>query len=100
MTAHIFTSLKILGGHRPPLQCGTFSFIRKAVLILFFFLTAAPAWADVERIVILKADGLPFDLLDSYVRRTDPYTGKSVLPWIDYVFYQHGTLIRGIVERH
>jgi Type I phosphodiesterase / nucleotide pyrophosphatase len=70
-----------------------------AVLVLFFCFGAIPAWADVERVVILKADGLPFELLDSYVRRTDPYTGKSVLPWIDHVFYQHGTRIRNFYSR-
>jgi Type I phosphodiesterase / nucleotide pyrophosphatase len=105
MTAHDFQARENVGGHRPPLQCGTFSFMCKgaerflAALILLFCFWAIPAWADAERVVILKADGLPFELLDSYVRRTDPYTGKSVLPWIDYVFYQHGTRIRNFYSR-
>jgi hypothetical protein len=67
--------------------------------ILVSFLSAVNACAEIERIVILKADGLPFDILDSIVQRKDPYTGKSVLPWIEHVFYQHGTRLRNFYSR-
>jgi hypothetical protein len=52
-----------------------------------------------ERVVILKADGLPYDTLDSVVRARNPQTGKSVLPWIDYVFYQRGVRLRNFYSR-
>jgi type I phosphodiesterase/nucleotide pyrophosphatase len=57
------------------------------------------AWSAVERVVILKVDGLPFDTLDYYVRRKDPRTGKSVLPWIDHLFYERGTQFRNFYNR-
>ncbi len=68
-------------------------------VILVFCLGAIDARAEVERVVILKADGLPFDILDSFVRKKDPYTGKSVLPWIDQVFYAGGTRLRSFYSR-
>jgi len=49
--------------------------------------------------VILKVDGLPFDTLNYYVRRKDPRTGKSVLPWIDHLFYERGTQYRNFYNR-
>jgi len=57
------------------------------------------AWSEVERVVILKVDGLPFDTLNYYVRRKDPRTGKSVLPWIDHLFYERGTQYRNFYNR-
>jgi hypothetical protein len=54
-----------------------------------------------RRMVIIKVDGLPGWALDQAVARRDARTGKSELPWIDYVFYQNGTrfsrfFVRGI----
>jgi hypothetical protein len=57
------------------------------------------AWSAVDRVVILKVDGLQFDILNSFVRRKDPRTGKSVLPWIDYLFYEHGTQFQNFYSR-
>src|SRR6185295_11503658 len=68
-----------------------------AVLILL--LLPASARAQAKRLVILKLDGLPYDTVDRLVREQDPRTGKSQLPWIDYVFYQRGTRLENFYVR-
>jgi hypothetical protein len=61
---------------------------------------AAPLAAQhTTRVVLLKADGLAFDLVDEFVQERDPRTGKSLLPWIDYVFYQRGTRLGNFYVR-
>ncbi len=55
--------------------------------------TLAPGTpARVQRIVILKVDGLPDDLLEQYVKKTGgPGRDEhSRLPWIQHVFAQNG----------
>jgi hypothetical protein len=56
-----------------------------------FFSWSCLAHAEVQRLVLLKADGVPFQTLDRFVREQHPETGKSQLPWIDHVFYQGGS---------
>src|SRR5262249_37158688 len=56
--------------------------------ILFFF--SLPALAQTQRLVVIKCDGLPYEVVDQFVKQRDPQSGKSVLPWIDYIFYQRG----------
>src|SRR6185295_19354488 len=68
-----------------------------AVLILL--LLPASARAQAKRLVILKLDGLPYDTVDRLVREQDPRTGKSQLPWIDYIFYQRGTRLENFYVR-
>ncbi|HEY0322129.1 MAG TPA: alkaline phosphatase family protein [Pyrinomonadaceae bacterium] len=48
---------------------------------------------------MIKVDGLPFTEMDSFVRQRDPRTGKSLLPWTDYVFYQRGTRVPNFYTR-
>ena len=74
--------------------------LRAALSILLFILlahTASPA--QTKRLVVIKVDGLPFYEMDSFVRERDPRTGKSLLPWIDYVFYQRGTRLPNFYTR-
>jgi len=54
----------------------------KALLLL---LLAAPgvSYAQAKRVVTVQCDGLPYDVVDSFVKERDPRTGKSQLPWID-----------------
>jgi hypothetical protein len=52
-----------------------------------------------RRIVIIKVDGLPNDTVDRFVRERDPRTGKSLLPWIEEVFYQKGTRLSNFYVR-
>jgi hypothetical protein len=57
------------------------------------------AHAQAKRLVIIKCDGLPYDLLDATVRERDPRTGKSQLPWFEHVFYQRGTRVENFYVR-
>ncbi len=71
------------------------------LLALLILLVASPAvsYAQAKRIVTIQCDGLPFDIVDRFVRERDPRTGKSQLPWIDYIFYQHGTRLANFYVR-
>src|SRR5678815_1795468 len=67
-----------------------------AVLLLFF---SFPAFAQTKRLVVIKCDGLPYDVVDRYVKQRDPQSGKSVLPWIDHIFYQRGARLSNFYVR-
>jgi hypothetical protein len=54
---------------------------------------------EARRIVVIKVDGLPHDVLDRFVRERDPLSGKSLLPWFDYVFYERGTRLANFYVR-
>src|SRR5262249_22783569 len=54
-------------------------------------LIGASSKAQTKRVVIVKVDGLPYDMVDRFVRERDPLTGKSRLPWFDHIFYANGT---------
>src|SRR5689334_3261623 len=60
---------------------------------------AATASAQTKRTVIIKCDGLPYDLVDRFVQQRDKSTGKSALPWIDYIFYQRGARLSSFYVR-
>ena len=64
---------------------------------LFLFSSSSPA--QTKRIVILKVDGLPYDMVDRFVHERDPLTGKSRLPWFDHIFYANGTRIANYYVR-
>ena len=57
------------------------------------------AVAQAKRVVLVKVDGLPSELVDRLIRERDPRTGKSQLPWIDHVFYQNGTRLTNFYVR-
>jgi hypothetical protein len=50
-------------------------------------------------VVTIQCDGLPYDVVDRFVRERDPRTGKSQLPWFDYIFYQRGTRLANFYVR-
>lgn len=85
---------------RPYLSSGPryFRFLRFPLLFLLLLLPAVSS-AQVKRVVILKVDGLPYDLLDRFVKERDVRSGKSQLPWIDYVFYNRGTRLANFYVR-
>jgi hypothetical protein len=61
---------------------------------------AAASWAQgVKRIVIVKIDGLPSYYVDKFVKERDPKTGRSVLPWIEHVFYKNGSRVPNFYTR-
>lgn len=66
---------------------------------LFLLAVSFSSFAQAKRIVVIKADGLSYEILDRYVREHDPRTGKSVLPWFEYVFYQNGTRLENFYTR-
>ncbi len=68
-----------------------------AVLVLLVSYTFASA--QPKRLVIIKCDGLPYDFVDQLVQQRDPQSGKSVLPWIDHVFYQRGARLSNFYVR-
>src|SRR3954469_2451749 len=55
--------------------------------------------AQAKRVVVLKVDGLQPDIVDSFVRERDPRTGKSLLPWIEHVFYERGSRLENFYVR-
>jgi len=59
----------------------------------------ATTFAQTKRVVIVKCDGLPYDLIDRFVKQRDSSTGKSALPWIDYIFYQRGSRLSSFYVR-
>jgi len=67
--------------------------------ILLFLLCSASSFAQTKRLVIIKCDGLPYDLVDRLVKQRDPQSGKSVLPWIDHIFYQGGARLSNFYVR-
>lgn len=66
-------------------------------LATLFWCVAASAQA--QRVVVVKVDGLPQDEVTRFVRERDPRTGKSLLPWIDEVFYRNGTRLENFYTR-
>src|SRR4051812_14087789 len=67
-----------------------------AFCILLF---SVSAFAQAKRVVLLKVDGLQPDIVDSFVRERDPRTGKSLLPWIEHVFYERGSRLQNFYVR-
>ncbi len=73
--------------------------VLSAFLWLFLFCTGGDALAQTKRLVIVKCDGLPQDLVDRLAKQRDPQSGKSVLPWIDHIFYQRGARLSNFYVR-
>ncbi|MEO7970353.1 MAG: alkaline phosphatase family protein [bacterium] len=75
---------------------------RISVLLgLLGLLLALPAFtcAQAKRVVVVQCDGLPYDVVDRFVKERNPSTGKSQLPWTDYLFYRHGTRLANFYVR-
>jgi len=70
------------------------TFTRLLIKILGFtaMLVVCADAQGVKRVVILKIDGLPGYYLDAA-------TGKSVLPWVEEVFYKNGTRVPNFYTR-
>jgi hypothetical protein len=70
-----------------------------AAVIFFILASGSVARAQARRVVVIKVDGLPYEMVDRFARERDPETGKSRLPWFDYVFYENGTRITNFYVR-
>jgi hypothetical protein len=73
--------------------------LRLLLLLFTIALCALQSVAQTKRLVLIKCDGLQPDLVDRFVKEKDPVTGKSSLPWIDYIFYQRGTRLSNFYVR-
>ena len=60
---------------------------RFAAIFFLVIVLGISAQAQAKRVVVIKVDGLPYEIVDRFARETDPETGKSRLPWFDHVFY-------------
>ena len=67
-------------------------------LMLLLMLVASLS-AEVKRVVVIKLDGVPENVLERELARIDPITHKSTLPWIDRVFAQGGTVLDNFYVR-
>jgi hypothetical protein len=67
--------------------------------LLFLLLAHTAAFAQAKRIVVLKIDGLQPDIVDRFVRERNPQTGKSLLPWIEHIFYERGVRLQNFYVR-
>ena len=70
-----------------------------AWILLLLLCSANNSLAQTKRLVIVKCDGLPYDLVDRLVKQRDPQSGKSLLPWIDHIFYQRGARLSNFYVR-
>lgn len=73
----------------------------RGMFLIFLCLTlfSAAQAQNVKRIVILKFDGLPYYLVDKFVKQRNPATGKSELPWFDEIFYKNGARLENFYVR-
>lgn len=81
------------------LLCKSSPLLKVAALAWVMLLTETPCSAQVQRVVIIKVDGLPDRMVDRFVRERNPRTGKSLLPWIEHVFYERGTRVANFYVR-
>ena len=70
-----------------------------AVALVVVLGAATASFGQTKRLVVIKCDGLPYDVVDSLVHQRDPQSGKSLLPWIDHIFYQRGTRLSNFYVR-
>jgi type I phosphodiesterase/nucleotide pyrophosphatase len=71
----------------------------RLVLVSLLLLAPALSFGQSKRVVIVKVDGLPPDMVDQFVKEREPRTGKSELPWIDHIFYQRGARVTNFYVR-
>ena len=55
--------------------------------------------AQAKRLVLVKVDGLPADRIERLVQEIDPQTGRSVLPWMHYIFVERGAWVQNFYVR-
>ena len=69
------------------------------VLVALLWSVTASAQARATRVVIIKIDGLPYEMVERFEREHDPMTGRSLLPWFDNVFFKNGTRLTNFYVR-
>ncbi len=73
--------------------------IRLHVSLALLLLFPGLCLSQTKRVVTIQCDGLPYEVVDRFVRERDPRTRKSQLPWLDYIFYQRGTRLANFYVR-
>jgi hypothetical protein len=68
-------------------------------VMILLLLACVPLAAEVKRVVIIKLDGVPEEVLERELSRVDPITHKSTLPWMDRIFAQSGTRLDNFYVR-
>jgi len=69
------------------------------VLLAVLLPIATTAQTHTKRVVVIKIDGLPYEMVERFAREDDPLTGKSLLPWFDNVFFKNGTRLTNFYVR-
>src|ERR1044072_592086 len=69
------------------------------MVLVVVVLYATTLSAQTKRVVIVKCDGLPYDLVARFGKQRDSSTGKSALPWIDHIFSQRGSRLSNFYVR-
>jgi Type I phosphodiesterase / nucleotide pyrophosphatase len=65
---------------------------RTGILFLTALFASVSAGAQAKRLVLVKVDGLPGDLIEQQI-------GRNALPWIRYIFLDRGTWVRNFYTR-
>ena len=96
----------VRGGTPRGLSSATFAKTSALSAFKFFLITLVFALASqyttqaqTKRVVIVKVDGLPYELVERFAHESDPLTGKSQLPWFDYIFFNNGTRLTNFYVR-
>jgi hypothetical protein len=69
------------------------------VLVAVFLSVTVKAQSGTKCVVVIKVDGLPYEMVERFASERDPRTGKSLLPWFDSVFFQNGTRLTNFYVR-
>src|SRR6476646_3465937 len=72
---------------------------RVLLILLTLFFSSLSTLGQTKRLVVITCDGLTPGVIDRFVKDKDPATGKSSLPWFDYIFYQRGTRLSNFYVR-
>jgi predicted AlkP superfamily pyrophosphatase or phosphodiesterase len=82
---------------QPPSEPKAQTFRLLFVATMCLLLVAADVSAQVQRMVVVKIDGLPPRILQNYLSR--PRGPRSPLPWIEYVFGRNGVWFDNFYSR-
>jgi hypothetical protein len=80
------------------MQASKWDRLQPVILILFASLSC---FAKVDRVVVLKVDGLPEHVLEKYLNEPGGpgHEGRSKLPWIERVFQKNGVWMANYYSR-
>ncbi len=73
--------------------------IARCVLVAAAILGAAHLDGQAKRLVVVKDDGLPADRIERLLEQHDPQTGRPLLPWMQHIFLERGTVVRNFYTR-